>query len=205
MKKFTIIPALLLVLVSASPAMAQDDSINIKDTVKSEIESKKAEVQNKIKENQQKLKEDRAKKEDRKEEKAGFHGEIIKMRASVATKVFDATLERLAKLIERIESRSAKLRTEGMVTTDVDAAVAAAKANIADAKTHITIMNSIDLSTVSSTTAKTNFKRVKSEAKLVREALTKAKQNLQKAVKALAKFEKEHKKTASTTSDRIEE
>lgn len=190
--KNLLISGAVLSMLAATPVMA---SANIAESVRSEIETRKAE----IKDAQRKIMEVSAKAEVRQEDRKGDNDEdrgdfregIAKMRAAVAAKVYTATIVRLEKLVLRIESRIEKIKDAGGATTEAQGFVDAAKLNISDAKLRMTAMMSSDLSTTTaSTTLKANFEAVKTEAKAARELLTKAKQNLQKAVNALAGTEK---------------
>lgn len=135
------------------------------------------------------------------DDKGGFRKEIAKVRSIVAAKVYNATIVRLEKLVERIQSRTDKVKAEGGITTTAQGFVDAAKINISDAKAHIVLMQSADISTsTASTTARANFENVKDEAKIAKKLLQDAKQNLQKAVNALARLNKEIKSNNATST-----
>lgn len=212
MKKSVYILATLLVFSYASPALAEN---SVRDT----IESKVAEFQSKIRENQQKIVDARdqfksvasstkAEVRDLHREDEGmrmnFKVDIAKHQAEIAGKVFQATLDRMSTLITRIESRIAKIKAAGGDTSPAESSVAAAKADITDAKAHIAIITSTDISGAT-TTAATRFEAVKTEAMSVRKDLIDAKQNLMRAVQSLHGLgDGEDKSATSTTSTKPE-
>lgn len=181
--------SLAVVLGLVTPALAD---------VRSELEAKRAEIQTQIKENQDKLQEarDNIKNlgQENKDLRTMFRFDIAKHRADIAGRVFNASIDRLNKLIDRINSRITKLNAAGASTTDATNFVNLAKGNITDAQTHMSILTSLDVSTttLATTTAKQNWDTVKSEAKIIRDFLVKAKQNLQKAVNVLARLQKDY-------------
>lgn len=182
---------------AVAPVLAQD-------VVKEELETRKSGIQGKVQENQQKLEESRErlratqekarkdmaevkgealekrdeKRDEMKAKAAEFRGDIAKNRAEVAQRVFGATIERLEKLIERIESRRDKLATEGVNASSTDSFIALAKTNISLAKDHIGKM-------ATTTSTREEFDQLKAHVKEIRELLVEAKQNLMKAVQSM--------------------
>jgi len=139
-----------------------------------------------------------------KEVRQDFRAQEVKMRVRNVTRVFTATVERLEKIVTRIESRITKIKAAGGTTTEAEAFVDAAKVNLATVKTDISAINSIDLSG-STTTAQANFETIKADAQAGRESLTSARQNLEKALASLMKLEKtvkvkENKNATSTAT-----
>jgi uncharacterized protein (DUF3084 family) len=215
MKKIMVASALVLAL---SPIAAAAQDVNVipidsrefdgtlkqKSPIREAIETKKSQIkdtQEKLREVAQKATTTRKELKDLRADDRGFKHEIAKMRATVATKVYNATIARLEKLADRIQGRIDKVKANGGVTTEAEGFLATAKTNISDAKAHIVTMQSADISTsTASTTARANFESVKTEAKVARQLLTQAKQNLQKAVNALARLNKEVKSATSTPS-----
>ncbi|HRH25341.1 MAG TPA: hypothetical protein PLD99_00080 [Parcubacteria group bacterium] len=181
-----------------------------KDKMKEERELLKGEIKDKreeMKEDRKELRDDRQedrqdKREDRREDRQDKRedrredrGEkSVKVRADVAVRVLEATITRLETLATRIDSRIAKIGSTGTSTTEATGFVASARTDIGTAKTHIANIKGIDLSsdTASSTatsTNKVNRDKIKSEAKLAKEALVSAKQNLMKALNAIKRIE----------------
>ena len=224
MKKLSILAlTLAMVLAHAAPVLAEEGTNQeTKSSVRADFEAKRAEVQKKIKENEMRLKESREDlRKDLKEVNKDVRKEVkddvrevkregkddrslingARVRVAVALRVFEATIARLETLSLRIESRIGKLSTTTSAsTTDATNFVNAAKQNLVDAKAHVAILKSIqvsiggDATSLASTTASSSvreaFAKIKEEAKLVREALTKAKQNLMRAIGAIKKIEK---------------
>lgn len=193
--------AFLLVFNFATPAFAD---------VRSELEIRRAVIEAQIKTNEARLKNVRQDLTSLgQKSKSEIRFDVAKQRAEIVAKVFDANISRLQKLIQRIESRRSIYVSLGASTTDASSFVTAARANISDATLHLNIIRSLDVSTSTqaTSTALTNWNSVKSETKIVRDLLVKAKQNLQKAVNVLAKLEKQYPdaningtSTASTTN-----
>ena len=118
-----------------------------------------------------------------------FRGKVVTNRVNVATRVFDATIARLNKIIDRINSRIAKVKAAGGTTADAEAQVALAKTSIASAQAHVNTIKGIDVSSTgtSTTTAMAAFNTLKAEVKAARQDLQSAKQDLMKAVELLAR------------------
>jgi hypothetical protein len=115
-----------------------------------------------------------------------FREDIAKRRVENATRVIMATIERLEKIITRIESRIAKIEARGGVTVESKNFVSAAKGNLADARAALAIFASIDLS---GETAESNFERIRTAAAEAREHIRAAHQNLMLAIRALSSVE----------------
>jgi hypothetical protein len=111
--------------------------------------------------------------------------EIAKRHADKAALRFTAMIERLMTMIERIESRIAKINTEGGVTTEAEASVAAAKGDLVSAQANITILKGI---TVSGDNFQASFSEVREAAAAVKANLRSAHANMTSAVRALAGF-----------------
>jgi hypothetical protein len=116
----------------------------------------------------------------------GLHADLVRANIKVADRIFTATIDRLDKIIVRINSRLAKLDAAGGSTTEAKGDVSLAQGNITDAKAQISIFSSIDLSTTTSTstsTLATNYQAARVAAVKARESLTLAKQNLMRPCK----------------------
>lgn len=182
-KKITLTLLLTLSFV-ALPAMAEE-------SIFGSLEAKKTELQNKLRENQQKFEmtRDRLKdlasstntrSDETKNRVADFRADIAKQRSSVAERVFLANIERLEKLVERVESRLAKLdEAEASQIAEAEGFVALAKAKIVEAQEHIGSLDDIEISNSET------FEFVKETIKATREALVEAKQNLMQAVRVM--------------------
>ncbi|MBI2673993.1 MAG: hypothetical protein HYX23_01800 [Candidatus Zambryskibacteria bacterium] len=115
-----------------------------------------------------------------------FQQEIAKRKVERVTKVMLATIERLEKIIVRIESRIAKIKTRGGDTTESEKFVAEAKTNLSDARVKVGAFAGIDLS---SAKAAENFERIRAAAAAVREIIRTAHENLMMAVRSLRYIE----------------
>jgi hypothetical protein len=152
------------------------------------------------------------------DEMGRFLGNIAGKRVEHVSKLFEATIHRFDKLITRFESRIAKLKAAGGVTTDAEASVNLAKDNIADAKANLVLLEAIQFpkvqgkiaSTTSTTTAALDFQHAKTLAMKIRDDLRAAKDNLLKALKSIIAVQKtvkindegnEHGTSTASTTD----
>lgn len=123
---------------------------------------------------------------------------IAKRQVEHVSKVMLATIERLEKIIARIESRISKLKAEGGNVSESESFVALAKTDLAEAEVLIEAFVSIDLS---SDKAQENFKRIREAAAKAREEIRSARTNLMKAVRLLGSVNAEVRTATSTDSD----
>lgn len=119
---------------------------------------------------------------------------LVKRKAEHTARVFTATVERLEKIIVRLESRIAKVKALGGVTTESESFVAEAKNHLSLAKLSLAAFSSIDLS---GDKARDNFERVRAVATEVKGHIREAHTSLMKAIRSL----KPGQKTATSTSD----
>lgn len=115
-----------------------------------------------------------------------FQQAIAKRQVEHVARVILATIGRLEKIIDRIESRIAKIQARGGATAEAEAFVAAALGNLAEARASVDAFVSIDLS---SEIAQDNFERVRAAAAEAREHIRAAHQNLMMAVRSLRAVE----------------
>lgn len=136
----------------------------------------------------------------------------IKIRTDVSVRIFEATIDRLNTLIGRVESRIDKIHDNGASTTEAVSFVNAAKDNLENAEGHILNIKNIDLtyssstasstaSTTATTTIKLNWNELKGEARMAREELVEAKQNLMKSLNVLKRLANDIRNNATTTLD----
>ncbi len=71
---------------------------------------------------------------------------VVKRLAAHAGKILNATIERLEKIMTRVESRIAKVKAEGGVTTESEKFVAEAKVHLSEAKAELALFSSVTLS-----------------------------------------------------------
>ncbi len=132
------------------------------------------------------------KREQMQEKHQEHRGEVLKHQAMQLTKIAKAAIERYTKLIERINSRIAKLKAEGKDTTKAEASVAIAVAKLSDAKAAVALAESSLQSaalqadaSASSSVKIDSGKPVRDAIKKAREALNAVQQALMDAVTAL--------------------
>ena len=95
-----------------------------------------------------------------------FQQAVAKRQVENTARVILATIERLENIIVRLESRMAKIKAQGGVTSESETFVAAARANLSDARLAVDAFVSIDLS---SERALENFQRIRATAAETRE------------------------------------
>lgn len=105
----------------------------------------------------------------------------VEKRTQHVIKVLTVTADRLDKITLRIESRIGKIHALNESTGQAEDFVAEAKASLAEARTHISLISSVDVSTAS-TTNKEILDNIKIEAKAAGTSLTEARRNLSKAI-----------------------
>lgn len=202
--------AFLIVASVAMPAFAYGNEVEVKqetglrasttlprvemkkaiEVKKNELKQFKASTTEAIKEKMDELKNKRASTTEAIHEvKKEFHADRAKKEVITAGRVLGATADRLDKIVGRISSRLLKIKAAGGNTAAAEVFVNAAKTNLVDARVHISLIASLDLSSAS-TTAEANFQKVKAEAKAARESLHSAHQNLEKALNVIRELEK---------------
>ena len=122
---------------------------------------------------------------------------LAKKKADHTARVLTATVERLEKIVVRIESRIAKLKAEGKATAESEGYIAEAKVHLSAAKTSIALFASVDLS---GDKAQENFERVRAIAAEAKGHIREAHQSLMKAIRALGKPRVEANATSTATT-----
>ena len=115
-----------------------------------------------------------------------FQQDIAKRQVENTARVILATIGRLENIIVRLESRIAKIKARGGLTSESEGFVAAARANLSDARLAVDAFVSIDLS---SERALENFQRIRAAAAEAREHIRAAHRNLMMAVRSLGSVE----------------
>lgn len=174
MKKQYFSALLVLTLVLALPVFAEEGSLDNRGRASTTPgrEDRREDIRNNIEQR-------RASSTERRVE---MQRDLAKRKAEHVTRVILATIERLEKIIIRIESRIAKIQARGGVTTETERFVALAKGNLADAQLAVDAFASLDLS---GSTARENFETVRAAAAEAREHIRAAHRNLMMAVRAL--------------------
>lgn len=142
--------------------------------------------------------------EDRAETKASSTDRRIKLFRSLAERkaehagqVFLATIERLEKIADRIDSRIAKVEAEGGFATESKTFVAEARGHLAEARTNVEVFASIEFT---ADTASENFGRVRDAAVAVKMHLREAHRSLMMAVRSLKPGNSTNNGGATTTA-----
>jgi len=175
------LPIIVLSLVFALSVFADNDVSSsrkdIKEGVKSEIETRKGEIKD-IRESM-------------KDNRGEIRKSIAHMRVQQTVRIYVATANRLDKIVARIESRIAKISASGGDTTDIQTSLDLAKTKLAEARAEIITFSSIDVSSATSTsTAQTLFDSVKSSAVKAKESLKVAHRSLVKTIAMIRGIEK---------------
>lgn len=125
----------------------------------------------------------------------GLHlGEYMRMKM-MAHKKFDVAVERLEKIIVRVESRIAKMKTEGKSIGASETFIASAKVDIADAKTiHAQIKAFMD------TRANSTVELTDAEKTQLKDWMKKEKEELKSAFDNIVKAVQELRNASATTS-----
>ncbi|MDP2641922.1 MAG: hypothetical protein Q8P21_01360 [bacterium] len=217
MKKYYLpILSIAVFALGASPAFAQDASIDAtvetrtvqtetrmkaNADLRAEAEARRAEAETRRAEADARREAKRVEAEARRAsstaKRVEFQQGIAKRKVENTARVILATIERLEKIIVRIESRIDKVEARGGVTTETEAFVAAARANLSEARVTVEAFANIDLS---GDQARENFERIRAAAREAREDVRTAHQNLMMAVRTLGSVEGNAGANASTTT-----
>ena len=108
-------------------------------------------------------------------------------KANHVKEVILATIARLERIIERIESRIEKIKARGGETTEAEGFVATAKDNLADATEAV---NNFPTD-FTSDKAQKNFETIRAAAAVAKESIRTAHTNLKNAVRSLRAVEGE--------------
>lgn len=171
-------------------------AIQVQAQVRAEMEARRAQADTK-REAARVLAE--TKRAEMRAKRAEFQQDIAKRKVEHTAKVILATIEHLEKIIVRLESRIAKVKAMGGVTTESEGFVASAKVNLSNAKTSVGAFASLDLS---GEKARDNFERIRVAAAEAREHIRAAHRNLMMAVRLLGSIEMDLETTATSTSGR---
>lgn len=165
-------------------AEAKGDETQAKrEAMKLELESKRAEMDAK---RELKRVEAEARRASSTARRIEFQQDIAKRKVEKTTRVILATIERIDKIIIRLESRMAKVKTRGGDIVESERLVALAKTNLTEARAAVEAFTTIDLS---SDKAVDNFERIRTAAAGARELIRRARENLMLSVRALHSIE----------------
>ncbi len=121
--------------------------------------------------------------EERKEKMEERRGEIIKRMATHMATKMQAAIERFTKIADRLDSRVAKLKEKGVVTTTAEANIAIARTKISEATVSLSLAKS-QIGTIA-VSASTTDPATGGVGGAVRESMQKARVALEAAHKAL--------------------
>ena len=113
---------------------------------------------------------------------------MAEKKSANTARVMKATVERLGKIISRLESKIEKVKSRGGNTSESERLVVEAKAHLSEATTSINTFANIQLS---GETIKENFERIRTLATEAREHLRATHESLLMAVRALNAVEVE--------------
>ena len=165
-------------------AEAKGDEVQVKrEEKKLEIETKRSEMDAK---REAKKAEAEIKRAEMQAKRVEFQQNVAKRKVEKTAKVILATIERLEKIIVRIESRIAKVKARDGNTTESERFVAAARLNLSDARIAVDAFAGIDLS---GEKAADNFERIRVAAAGAREHIRAAHENLMLTVRSLGSVE----------------
>lgn len=195
MKK-TIYSLALASLLAASPAFAQEGEVKARAGV-SVPTRVKVEAQTSAEVRVRQASSTRSTDSGQAERRATIQASVAKRMVERAGKVMQATIERLEKLSARIESRIAKVKVEGGATAESEAALAAAKVHIGEAKAELKTFLAISLT---SEQLSENVSTLRTAAAKVKVHLREAHAALVKSVVALKPGRTEAKVRATSTA-----
>ena len=183
---------LALVFGVSSSVYAQEASINasvdtravqVQAQMRAEIEARRAQADER---REAARIEAEARRAEAQSKRVEFQQAVAKRQVENTARVILATIERLENIIVRLESRMAKIKAQGGVTSESETFVAAARANLSDARLAVDAFVSIDLS---SERALENFQRIRAAAAETREHIRAAHRNLMMAARSLGSVE----------------
>lgn len=175
--------AVLALMLAASPALAQGIRVDLESRATATPARTNAEVrtQAEVRSGAQTegSAEQRAAADERRTE---IQANVAKRIASNTARVMNAMANRLEGIIERLESRIAKVEAEGGITAEATAHVEAAKDHLALAQAEIAAFATVDLS---ADTLRENFQTVRSIATEVKMHFRETHTSLMNAVRVL--------------------
>jgi len=197
-----------------NPPLRGDIRVN-RDALKKEIKDDRGTVRANIEVKRDQIKDMRASSTDmrkdmrasstaaRKENRREAIEKNIKKHAEQMTERFNAAVERFEKITVRLDSRIAKVKTEGRSTADAEKFEAEAKVSIEKAKTDIATIPAVLANALSQEKLEGSFKELEALASNIRKNLVSGHSFLIKAAVSL-KTDTSDKKTEGTSSTNVE-
>ena len=163
--KYLISLLLLAFVLGTSSAFATTTPRGTGEQKRAEVETKRAETR---------------------EKRIEFQKDVAKRKVENTARVISLTIERLEKIIVRVESRIDKVKTSGGATAESKSYVALAKDDLVKAEAVVATFASLDLT---SEKAQENFEKIRTAAGEAREYIRSAHENLMLAVRNLSSKE----------------
>jgi len=187
--KQRIIPFVLVlaVVAVATPVLAQDIRANVSGIATGTPIKTRADVRTDIKE----------RKATSTERRVEMQIGLAKKKAEHAARVLTATVERLERIITRLESRIAKVKAAGGATTEAEAFVAEAQTHLSLAKSSIALFASLDLT---GQKARDNFEKVRAVAAEAKGHIREAHKSLKEAIRSLKGVRRDGVRGEATTT-----
>ena len=198
-KKITTSVLLLVLLTLALPVSAHGEEANVgaslrastsiktRMEVRADIEARRASSTEHRKDRREEIKNNIAeRKASSTERRVDIQINLAKRKVEFVKRVILATIERLEKIMARIESRIVKVEERGGDTNEAKGFIALALDNLVDARVAVDAFVNLDLS---SDKARENFELVRAAAAEAREHIHAARENLLKAIRSLRSVE----------------
>ncbi len=175
---------------SAHAQMEASSNVNANVRVEVDMKQRREDRQQKIEDRQEEREERQEERREYREEKRDDRKETIEARirthADWMTKRFNAAIVRLEKLGGRIDSRIAKIKAEGGNTSEAEASMKIARAEINEAKSGVLkIESELTLALSTTTLTKDSFKGLKALAETIKEDVRASHSAMTKAIKSL--------------------
>ncbi len=123
--------------------------------------------------------------------RADFNAQGVQNKIQSRIKVYTASANRLDRLVSRIESRMAKIKTAGGNMAEAEASLNIGKAKLVEARTYIAAFSAFDVaSATSSTTVRALLDTIKENAVKAKEALKASHRALVKVITLIQGLEK---------------
>jgi hypothetical protein len=153
-----------------------------------EFEVKRTEMEQTMKERREKLEENRS----------NTQVQVATRKAETVLRFMSATVDRLEKIADRIDSRIEKLKSAGGDTSESEEFVAEARVDLANASASLEALVDIELS---GETFQENFQRIRTIAAEAKEHIRSARENLVNAVRLLGQVQASVRVEASVDSN----
>lgn len=192
-------PISAVVLAETGTSSASSSRAFQLEARRAEMEARRAEMDA---EREARRAEFEAKRAEMEAKRVAFQQRNAERKVEQVTRVMLATIERLQKIGDRIQSRIDKIDEKGGDTADSEQFLAAARVNLDDAKVAVEAFGDIDLS---GDDAQENYEKIRAAAAGARELIREAHTNLMMAVRSLSAVEVETEDADSDSDSEGEE